>query len=403
MKKLSEKNKNDTWDFSIDSNRKATTILIIKVFSISITIIIALIHIFQYFAGIPVLKDVIFYSFICSVLFFSLYLSQKNLKSSIHLFLITILLLLLYTDFFSDKNFSLDTVSTVIYLLPISAAIFLLNTPSNAIFTSLFLLVFIIRVLYISDLNYMEDFMSMAMSGLAVATMIIVKIWIAKLVNQKIQNLTDLNLTTTEILGKVVELRDGETSNHLVRVKKIVEEIISYLKEMPKYRDYLNNSYIEDLKLASTLHDIGKIGIPDKILLKPGKLDEEEFEFIKEHTIIGYNLLKKAKSKIENHNFYDLATEIARYHHERWDGTGYPENLKNEEIPLSARIMAVADVYDALITERPYKKAFSHEKAIKILRDGKGTQFDPEIIELFLKNEEKIRMKLEAIENDENI
>jgi len=145
---------------------------------------------------------------------------------------------------------------------------------------------------------------------------------------------------------------------------------------------FINNQYH-----ATPLHDIGKVGIPDNILLKPGKLTESEFEIIKTHTAIGAATLNQVQEQYPKNDFINMGIEIARSHHERWDGKGYPQGLAGKEIPLPARIMSIADVYDACRTERPYKEAFSHEKCVAIIKEGSGTQFDPDIVSAFLEIE----------------
>ncbi|WP_198146001.1 HD-GYP domain-containing protein [Desulfonatronovibrio magnus] len=143
------------------------------------------------------------------------------------------------------------------------------------------------------------------------------------------------------------------------------------------------------------MHDIGKFGVPDRILLKKGKLNRQEFDEIKSHVTIGHQTLIKARKKYPNNSFLNMGIEIARWHHEKWDGTGYPDGLSGTQIPLSARVMAIADVYDALRSKRPYKPAFTHEQSVEIIRDGSGTHFDPDIVTLF----EKIEKKFAVIHN----
>jgi response regulator RpfG family c-di-GMP phosphodiesterase len=155
------------------------------------------------------------------------------------------------------------------------------------------------------------------------------------------------------------------------------------------YKDYITEKYIEDIYQSSILHDIGKVGIQDSVLLKPGKLNSEEFDIIKRHTILGGDALAEIESQTEGRSFLILGKEIAYYHHEKWDGTGYPDGRKGEDIPLSARMVAIADVYDALTTKRFYKEAFTHEKSREIIIDLKGSHFDPDVVDAFLANEKK--------------
>lgn len=156
---------------------------------------------------------------------------------------------------------------------------------------------------------------------------------------------------------------------------------------MPKYRDYLTPKYISDLVKSAPLHDIGKVGIPDSILNKPGKLTSEEFEIIKKHCEYGTKILEIADEKLSFQSFLRIAIQLVHSHHEKWNGMGYPKGLKNDEIPLSARIMALADVYDALRSDRCYKKGFSHDETCKILLKEKGEHFAPDIIDAFFKIE----------------
>jgi HD-GYP domain-containing protein (c-di-GMP phosphodiesterase class II) len=166
--------------------------------------------------------------------------------------------------------------------------------------------------------------------------------------------------------------------------------------------DYFISTFIDDLYLSTLLHDVGKVGIPDGILFKPGRLSPEEFSVMKLHANIGQETIQKAQTRLGDGSFLTMGISIAGYHHERWDGTGYPEGLAGEKIPLAARIVSIADVYDALNSPRVYKEAWSHQKTVEFMVNGSGTQFDPELIKIFIeevKNFETIRdeMKDESI------
>lgn len=204
---------------------------------------------------------------------------------------------------------------------------------------------------------------------------------------KKDTEITEAQFSTIYSLVKLAESRDDNTGAHIERVSKFCKILAEKLRNTPKYNNYINDDYIEIIYKASPLHDIGKVGIPDIILLKPGKLNENEFDIMKTHTSIGAKTLLEVKRKYPDNKLLELGISITNYHHERWDGTGYPKGLKGTDIPLSARIMAVADVYDALRSKRVYKEACAHEEAIKILRKGRGTQFDPDVIDIFLENE----------------
>jgi PAS domain S-box-containing protein len=210
------------------------------------------------------------------------------------------------------------------------------------------------------------------------------------------------------ILGfaRLTEYRDKDTGKHLRRIREYVRVLAISLKGRPQYRDYITDRYIEDLCLSSVLHDVGKVAISDSILLKPGKLTGEEFTRIQDHARMGGDALRDVDRELKRESFLTLGKEIAYYHHERWDGQGYPEGRRAGDIPLSARIVALADVYDALTSDRPYKKAMGHKESVAIIAEGRGTQFDPELVDAFLANEEvfdRIRMFQEFEEHPQTI
>jgi putative two-component system response regulator len=197
--------------------------------------------------------------------------------------------------------------------------------------------------------------------------------------------------TTIEAMAFISEYRDPETGGHIKRTKNYVRSLAEKMQRLPKYQDQLSDEMISQLYNSAPLHDIGKVGIRDEILLKQGKLTKEEFDEMKTHAMIGFSALKLASLRLGNNSFLKYAMELARHHHERWDGTGYPDGLSGEGIPLSARIMAVADVYDALISARTYKPAFPHEKSISIIKEERGTHLDPTIVDIFLADSEEFR------------
>lgn len=215
-----------------------------------------------------------------------------------------------------------------------------------------------------------------------------------KLEKDLISSYKDLqSARTATIMGlaKLAEYRDEDTGTHLERIREYAKVITVGLKDNDRYREYITEEYIEDIYNSSILHDIGKVGVPDSILLKPGKLTKEEFEIMKRHSALGGDALKSVDTQLDGQSFLTLGKEIAYYHHEKWNGKGYPEGLKGEEIPLSARIVALADVYDALTTKRVYKDAYSHEKAVEIITTDSGTHFDPDIVDVFLDHLEDFR------------
>ena len=216
----------------------------------------------------------------------------------------------------------------------------------------------------------------------------------AKYTNLMINNLNErtreLQLTqdvTILSLASLAETRDPETGGHILRTQRYVKSLAEHIKDHSRFRKLLKPDIIELLFKSAPLHDIGKVGVKDAILLKPGKLTDEEFEEMKKHTIYGRDSLLKAEKILGSSSFLRLAREIAYTHQEKWDGTGYPQGLKEDDIPISGRLMALADVYDALISKRVYKKALSHEKTREIIVEGKGKHFDPDIVDAFLKIE----------------
>ncbi|OHX18404.1 two-component system response regulator [Chromobacterium amazonense] len=197
---------------------------------------------------------------------------------------------------------------------------------------------------------------------------------------------------TIMMMAALAETRDHETGNHLLRTQNYVRALAIELRNHPRYRAELDEQTIQLLYKSAPLHDVGKVGIPDRILLKPGRLTPDEFEIMKTHTVLGRDAIATAEKLLDGpSNFLRLAREIAYSHQEKWDGSGYPEGLSGERIPLSARLMAVADVYDALISRRVYKPPFSHETAVDMIREGSGRHFDPDVVDAFLQIAEQFR------------
>ena len=184
-------------------------------------------------------------------------------------------------------------------------------------------------------------------------------------------------------LATVVEERDENTGGHIQRCEAYVEKLLERMKAQGSY-SHLSKEYCSNVAMAAAMHDIGKIKIPDYILNKPGRLTDEEYAIMKKHSEYGAEIIRRTMGDIEEKDYITIAYNIARYHHERYDGKGYPDGLKGEEIPLEARVMALADVYDALVSDRVYKKAIPEEQAKAIIREGSGTQFDPVLTPLFL-------------------
>lgn len=195
------------------------------------------------------------------------------------------------------------------------------------------------------------------------------------------KKIRDSNEFMIDALSSVVEFRSVETGDHIKRIKYFTRIIAKYMaKYFPKYG--LTQTHIDQIARAAALHDIGKIGIPDAILLKPGRLTPEEFEIMKTHTTIGCGILESFKNTYTD-EFYQYCYDICRYHHERWDGNGYPDRLVGDEIPISAQIVSIADVYDALVSDRVYKSAYSNSIAYEMILNGECGQFAPDVIECF--------------------
>lgn len=192
-------------------------------------------------------------------------------------------------------------------------------------------------------------------------------------------------------LAKLAESRDSDTGEHVERISLYCQRLSAALRRHREYRDIVTPAFVKLIETSSVLHDIGKVGIADAILHKPGPLTRDERTEVQKHAKIGSDCLAEIERRLGASNFLQMAREIARCHHERWDGTGYPNGLKGEEIPLAARIAAIADNYDALVSRRPYKEPFPHEKVVAMIRAGAGTQFDPSLVEIFLQIETEFR------------
>ncbi len=217
-----------------------------------------------------------------------------------------------------------------------------------------------------------------------------------ELLEKKVQERTEELNRTKDVaifcMATLAETRDMETGKHILRTQNYIRLLAEHLKDHPRFCDYLQrDGTIEMLHKTSPLHDIGKVGVPDRILLKPGKLDADEWEQMKKHAQYGHDALLRAEQELGSTDFLQMAREIAYTHHERWDGSGYPRGLKGDQIPVSGRLMAIADVYDALISKRVYKEAFSHERAVAIVSESAGSHLDPDIVRAFLELQEEFR------------
>jgi putative two-component system response regulator len=190
--------------------------------------------------------------------------------------------------------------------------------------------------------------------------------------------------------AEVIEFREEETGQHVERVQRYLEILLSAMEKTKTYAEEIATWDINAFLKSTALHDVGKIKIQDSVLLKKTQLTDEELANIKHHSLYGKMLLEKLQRKLPNQTFLEYAKTLAHRHHENWDGTGYPNGLKGEEIPLQARMMSIADVYDALTSERPYRQASTHKEAIRIISEKCGTQFDPNLVELFIELSDEI-------------
>ncbi|MDZ4162164.1 MAG: two-component system response regulator [Burkholderiales bacterium] len=207
-------------------------------------------------------------------------------------------------------------------------------------------------------------------------------------VAKRVLEITAIQDVTILVLASLAETRDNDTGNHLRRTQFYVKALADKLRDHPRFAAFLTPATIQAIFKSAPLHDIGKVGIPDHILLKPGRLEPHEFEIMKTHTTLGYNAIQQAERALGTPvPFLSFAMDIALSHQEKWDGSGYPQGLAGDAIPIAARLMAVADVYDALICRRVYKAPMSHDSAVKIMREGRGTHFDADVLDAFINSQ----------------
>ena len=204
-------------------------------------------------------------------------------------------------------------------------------------------------------------------------------------VAKRTRELSAIQDVTILAMASLAETRDSDTGNHIRRTQYYVKVLAEKLQHHPQFGFFLTDEVIDLLFKSAPLHDIGKVGIPDRILLKPGSFTPEEFAIMQTHTALGFNVIQSAEERLGMKvDFLRFAKEIAYYHQEKWDGSGYPEGLRGTDIPISARLMALADVYDALISRRVYKQGMPHEQAVAIIIEGRGSHFDPDVVDAFL-------------------
>lgn len=220
-----------------------------------------------------------------------------------------------------------------------------------------------------------------------------------RMVAQQLQRITQLQQDIIITMANLIESRDGTTGEHVKRSSEYLNLLAKKLCEKGIYSDVLTPKYVDYLCKAAPMHDIGKITVSDVILQKPDALDNDEYQLMKQHAARGGELIRDNMSSIVDKEFVDIAGDVAAYHHEKWDGTGYPAGLKGDEIPLSARIMAVADVFDALVAKRQYKEGMSMEKAFEIMESERGIRFEPVLLDVFIEAKDELKALMENYES----
>ncbi|MYN44833.1 response regulator [Pseudoduganella sp. FT93W] len=224
-------------------------------------------------------------------------------------------------------------------------------------------------------------------------------------VARRTREVTAIQDVTILAMASLAETRDADTGNHIRRTQYYVQALAQQLRSHPRFATLLTDEYIRMLFKSAPLHDIGKVGIPDRILLKPGKFDAAEFEIMKTHTTLGRDAIDHAEKQLGMAvNFLSMAKDIAYSHQEKWDGSGYPQQLVGDAIPVAARLMAVADVYDALICRRVYKQGMPHEQAVALIVEGRGSHFDPDVVDAFVALQDEFRsIAARFADSDEDI
>ena len=222
-------------------------------------------------------------------------------------------------------------------------------------------------------------------------------------VNTQVEQIAAAQLATIFAMSKLSESKDPDTGAHLERMREYCKVLAQQLSRHPRFQNIVDSEFITSIYAASPLHDIGKVGIPDNILMKPGKLTSDEWDIMKQHPVIGANTLRAVLQQYPLNPILKAGVDIAECHHERWDGNGYPHQLKGEDIPISARILALADVYDALTSQRCYKEAFDHEECQRLIIESKGSHFDPLIVDAYMEIEDEfIRIRAAFKDSETN-
>jgi len=224
-----------------------------------------------------------------------------------------------------------------------------------------------------------------------------------EMVEKKTKSVLELQNAILKTVSELVEFRDNITGGHIERTTSYLGVLLDAAQIIGLYEDEVASWDLKLVLQSAQLHDVGKIAVKDSILQKPGKLTDEEFSEMKKHTVFGKDIIDKIKRKTSERTFLEHAEIFAATHHEKWDGSGYPKGLKGKDIPLQGRLMAIADVYDALVSDRPYKKAFPHEEAVNIILSGKGTHFEPTLVDLFLKVSDEFNKIAKSFTHEDNL
>ena len=235
------------------------------------------------------------------------------------------------------------------------------------------------------------DFITKPFSEIVLQKRIMIHLNIDRLIRERTEQLTQLQNSIMYVLSDMVENRDKGTKGHVDRITLYIRLMIDEIKRRGLYQDEIQDWDEEKFTFSTRMHDLGKISVSDIILNKPGKLTEEEFEMMKTHASEGERIIDEIMARTGEGDFLHYAKLFAGFHHERWDGTGYPRRLKGTEIPLQGRLLAVADVYDAIVSDRPYHKALTHDEAVKIIMESAGTQFDPNITGIFFELKDQFK------------
>lgn len=218
-----------------------------------------------------------------------------------------------------------------------------------------------------------------------------------RMVEKQLAKITQLQQDIIISMANLIESRDGTTGEHIKRTSAYVEFFVRKIQEKGLYKEELTPAYVDYMNKAAPMHDIGKIAISDMILQKPGTLSPEEYKMMQRHTSEGGRLIRENMGRIVNQEFVEVASDIASYHHEKWNGQGYPEQRKGKEIPLCARILAIADVFDALVSKRQYKEGMSLEEAFEIMEKERGTSFEPELLDVFLESKDELKNLMQEL------